>query len=203
MRERGMVMRFMIVCLAAAMAGAGLAATPVAASDAPQAATAPSARQLTLTRRYIDLMMSDQFEDAIREMIGDETGRDSTLPEEDRRFLVELTTELATDLIPQMINEMIPVYAAAFTEAELEALIAFYDTDMGRSIAAKNVQVMPEANRAVMSVMPQLLDKMAARMCQHYGCEPGELETLRREMRAGAGLASSPAPAPSPKPGSR
>lgn len=195
-------MRFMIVCLAAAMTGAGLAATPVGASVSQQAATAPSARQLALTRRYIDLMMSDQFEDVIRVMIGDETGRDSTLPEEDRRFLVDLTTELATDLIPQMINEMIPVYAAAFTEAELEALIAFYDTEMGRSIAAKNVQVMPEANRAVMSVMPQLLDKMAARMCQHYGCAPGELETLRREMRAGAGLASSPAPAPSAKPGS-
>ncbi|MDY6925169.1 MAG: DUF2059 domain-containing protein [Pseudomonadota bacterium] len=195
-------MRFMIVCLAAAIAGAGLVATPVGASDTPQAATAPSARQLALTRRYIDLLMSDQFEDAIGAMIGDEMSRDITLPEEDRRFLVDLTTELATDLVPQMINEMVPVYAAAFTEAELEALIGFYDTEMGRSISAKTVQVMPEANRAVMSVMPQLLDKMAARMCQHYGCEPGELEALRQEMRAGAGLASSPAPAPSLKPGS-
>lgn len=196
-------MRFMIVCLAAAMAGAGLAATPVFASDLPQSATAPSARQLALTRRYIDLLMSDQFEGVIREMIGQEMGRDSTLPEEDRRFLVGLTTELATDLIPQMINEMVPVYAAAFTETELEALIAFYDTEMGRSIAAKTVQVMPEASRAVMSVMPQLLDKMAARMCQHYGCEPGELDTLRREMRAGAGLTSDPAPEPNRKSGSR
>lgn len=197
-------MRFMIVCMAAAMAGSALPAAPAVAAEVPQtAAAAPSARQLALTRRYIDLMMSDQFEGAVREMIGDEAARDPTLPEEDREFLVDLATELATDLVPQMINEMVPVYAAAFTEAELEALIAFYDTEMGRVIAAKNVQVMPEANRAVMSVMPQMLDKMAARMCQHYGCEPGELETLRRELREGAGLASSPEPAPSRKPASR
>lgn len=198
-------MRFMIVCMAAAVAGSTLTAAPVRAAEAPQtAAPAPSARQLELTRRYIDLTMTDQFEDVIAEMIGDEASRDPTLPEEDRRFLVELTTELATDLIPQMIAEMVPVYAAAFTEAELEALVAFYETEMGRSIATKSVQVMPEANRAVMSVVPQMLDKMAARMCQHYGCGPGELEALRREMRAGAGLnASSPAPSPPRKPASR
>lgn len=189
-------MRFMIVCLAAALAGATLTTQPVRAGEAPQAASEPSARQRALARRYIDLMVSDQFEDVIREMIGDEAERDSTMPEEDRQFLVDLTTDLVTDLIPQIINELVPVYAAAFTESELEALVAFYDTEMGRSIAAKSVQVMPEENRAMMSVMPQLLDKMASRMCQHYGCGPGELEALQRQMRAEAGLDSSPAPAP-------
>ena len=196
-------MRFMIVCMAAAVAGSALVATPLRASDAPQAATSASARQLDLARRYIDLMMSDQLEVVIREMVGDEAGRDTTLPEEDRQFLVDLTTELTTDLIPQMVNELVPVYADAFTEAELEALVAFYDTEMGRSISAKSVQLLPEENRAMLSVVPPMLDKMAARMCQHYGCEPGELETLRRQMRADAGLASSPEPAPSRKPGSR
>ena len=165
-------MRFKIAFLAAA-AGVIMTASPVLAAAAPQAAAAaPSARQLELTRRYIDLTMTDQFEDVIREMVGDEAARDDTLPEGDRQFLVELTTEIATDLIPQMIDEMVPVYAAAFTVAELEALVAFYETEMGRSIAAKTIQVMPEANRAVMSVIPQMLDKMAARMCQHYGCAP-------------------------------
>lgn len=196
-------MRFMIVCLAAAMAGSVLAATPVRASDAPQAAAAPSARQLELARRYVDLMMSDQFEDVIREIVGDEAERDSTIPKEDREFLVDLTTDLVTDLIPQMINELVPVYAETFTETELEALVAFYDSEMGRSIAAKSVQVLPEENRVMMSLMPQMLDKMASRMCQHYGCEPGQLETLQREMREGAGLASTPAAPPVGKSGGR
>lgn len=194
-------MRFMIAGLAAAVIGLAATGQPARAEEPAQAA-APSARQMALTRQYIDLMLSDQFEDVIREMIGDEAARDATLPEEDREFLLDLTTELITDMLPLMIEEMVPVYAAAFTEQELEALVAFYDTEMGRSIAAKNVLVMPEANRAVMSVVPQMLDKMAARMCQHYGCGPGELEVLRREMRAGLGGASAaPAPAPARKSG--
>lgn len=193
-------MRILIACLAAALSVAAPSA-PARAAEAPQSAPAePSARQLELTRRYIDLIMSDQLEGVLREMIGDEVDRDAAMPEEDRAFLVDLTTELMTDMIPRMIDEMVPVYAAAYTEAEMEALIAFYDTEVGRSIAAKAVQLMPEENRAMMSVMPQVLDKMASRMCQHYGCGPGELEVLQREMRAGAGFTSSPAPAPPPKP---
>jgi len=188
--------------MAAALAGTAAGGGPAEAQIAPATTPAPvTERQAALTRQYISLMLTDQFEDALREMIGNEAAQDNTLPDEDRTFIIDLTAELATDLIPQMIEEMVPVYAAAFTEAELEALVSFYDSEMGRSIAAKNVQVMPEANQAVMSVIPQMLDKMAARMCQHYGCGPGEMEEMRRQMREGAGLASAPAPARAGKAG--
>lgn len=194
-------MRILIACVAAAAAVSAPLTPAHAAGAPPQAASSgPSARQLELTRRYVDLTMTDQFGDVIREMIGDEYERDATMPADERAFLVDLTTELMTDMVPRMIDELVQVYAAAYTEAEMEALIAFYDTEVGRSIAAKAVQLMPEENRAMMSVMPQVLDKMASRMCQHYGCGPGELEVLQREMRAGAGFTSSPAPAPPPKP---
>lgn len=185
-------MRFMIVCLAAALAGATLTTQPVRANEAPQAASEPSARQLALTRRYIELTMSDQFEDALREMIADQAAMDPAaqdLPDEDRRFVADLTAELTTDMIPQMLDQMVPVYARTFSEAELEALIAFYDTEMGRSILAKTMESMPEASRAAMTVVPQMLEKMAARICQHYGCTPGELEELKREMRGEASRA--------------
>jgi len=180
-------MGLLIVWMAAAMAGAALAPSQAQAREAPQAATAaPSARQLALTRRYLDLTMTDQFETAIRQMIIDQAAMDPStrdLPEDDRRFMVDLAAELTTDMIPQMIEAMIPVYARTFTEAELEAMLAFYDTELGRTILEKTMIAMPEANRAAMTVIPQLIDKMAARMCQHYGCEPGELETMQREMR--------------------
>ncbi len=178
-------MRFLVVCLTAAMAGVVVSAPAARAQDTQQA-TAPSARQLALTRRYVELMMSEQFEDVIRAMVAGEAALDreaQTLPEEDRRFLIDLTAELTADMIPQMLEEMIPIYARAYTEAELEALIAFYDSEMGRSIIAKTMEAMPTANQAAMSVLPQLMEKMAARLCQHYGCAPGELETLQRQMR--------------------
>lgn len=187
-------MRLMIACAAAALLSTALPVDTARAAQVPPTATAPSDRKLELTRRYIELMMSDQFETALGQMIGDESMRDanvSAMPDEDRRFLVDLTTELVTDMVPQMIAEMAPVYASVFTEEELEALLGFYDTPMGRSIAAKTVQVMPEANRAVMAVVPRMLEKMAMRMCQHYRCTPEQLQEMRRGMLEGAGLEQS------------
>lgn len=189
-------MRFMIVCMAAAVASSALTAAPVRAAEVPQAAAdAPSARQLELTRQYIDLTMTDQFDDAIRQMIADQAALDPNarnMPEEDRQFLIELTGELTTDMIPRMIDAMVPVYARAFTEAELVAMIEFYDTDIGRSIIEKTMTAMPEANRAALTVLPQMMDKMAARMCQHYGCEAGELEELQRRMRGEVSMGPAP-----------
>jgi Uncharacterized protein conserved in bacteria (DUF2059). len=185
-------MRILIVCLAAALAVATTPA-PARAAEAPQAAPAqPSARQLELTRRYIELSMTDQVEDSLRQMVVAMASADPTtsgLPPEDREFLIDLTADLTADMLPQMIDRMVPVYAATFTETELEALIEFFSTEMGRGILAKTVEVMPAATEAAMGVMPQIFDKMAARICQHYGCTADELQQLKREMRGEAPVA--------------
>lgn len=185
-------MRFMIVCLAAVLAVATVPAAPSAARPTEQATTPPSPRRMALARQYLNLLMTDQFEGVVHQMLGAEFENDSemqALPDEDRRFILSLTAELTTDMVPQMITEMVPVYAATFTEEELGALVAFYETPLGRSIANKSVEVMPEADRAIMSVVPQMLEKMATRMCQHYGCTPAEEQQMRQGLREGAGLA--------------
>jgi hypothetical protein len=148
---------------------------------------APSARQLELSRRYVQVMQSDQLEQVIRTMLMSDPGMDADgMPAEDRQFLIDLAAELVTDLMPTMMEQLIPVYAEVFTEAELEALVAFYDTDMGRSIARKTVESLPEVNAAMMTVMPQILDKMIVRMCERYGCDPAD---VRDEVYRGAGIA--------------
>ena len=199
-------MRWMFVIAGLALAGSVLMPTMVQAnaSDEVQqaAASQPSARQLELTRQYINLLMTDQLEGAIREMVGDEMANDTSapaLPAEDRRFILDLTAEMTTDMVPLMVQEMVPVYAAVFTEEELLALIAFYDNPLGRSIADKSIIVMPEANRAIMSVVPQMLEKMALRMCQHYQCTPEELEEMRRGMREGFETGSGESVAAAPR----
>lgn len=200
-------MRFITACAAALLATSAVIATPALAQEAGprlevRAPRAPSPRQLELSRRYLDLMFTDQFESVIHQMLGEQMSADQgmqAVPDEDRQFIIGLTTELVTDMVPLMITEMVPVYAAQFTEEELQALVDFFGSPMGREIARKNVEVMPEANRAVMAVVPQMLEKMATRMCQHYGCTPAELQELRRGMREGAGLTDSAAPPPRSK----
>lgn len=189
-------MRLMIVCLAAVLAAASLPAAPVAAQTSEQDAAALSPVRTELARQYLNLLMTDQFEGVVRQMLGTEFENDSemqALPEADRRMILELTAELTTDMVPQMITEMVPVYAATFTEEELTALVGFYGTPLGRSIADKSIEVMPEADRAVMSVVPRMLEKMATRMCQHYGCSPEEQRQMLDGMREGAGIAPASA----------
>ena len=152
MDQTGVSMRFLSVCLCVALAAATLTAAPVAAQSGEQAA--PSPRRTALARQYLNLLMTDQFEGVMHQMLGAEFENDSdmqALPDEERRFILSLTAELTADLVPQMISEMVPVYAGTFTEEELSALVAFYDTPMGRSIANKSIEVMPEADRAVIS----------------------------------------------------
>lgn len=185
-------MRLMIVCLAAALAVATLPPAPVAAQSTEQTTASASARRTALARQYLNLIMTDQFEGVVHQMLGAEFENDSemqALPDDDRRMILSLTAELTADMVPQMITEMVPVYATTFTEEELTALVAFYDTPLGRSIADKSIEVMPEADRAVMSVVPQLLEKLATRMCQHYGCSPQEQREMLEGMREGAGMA--------------
>ena len=153
---------------------------------APQAqAGAPSARQLSLSRRYIELIQGEQMEEMVAEMIRSSAMTDANLrdmPQEDRDFLIELTTELTNDLMPAMFDQLVPVYARAFTEQELEALVAFFDTDVGRSISAKLIETMPEANTAMMTVIPPMMEKMFARLCAHYGCTEEERAMLSEQL---------------------
>lgn len=169
-------MRFWVVLLS----GLSLATGALAQSKpSPAEATAdqPSARQLALSRRYVELSQSEQMEDALRGIIMAQASVAPTnrIPDEDRLFIADLTTELLTDLLPEMLDSLVPIYARGFTEAELTALVAFYGTDLGQSIIDSTYVMMPEINQSMMAMMPRMMDKMAVRMCDRFGCDADAL----------------------------
>lgn len=181
----------MLRMIATALGCALLLASPAVAQSQP------TPRQLELSRRYVNLLQGDQLEQFIRSMLAtDPTLDDGDLPPAEREFILDLTAELVADLMPAMMEEMVPVYAAAFTEEELEALVAFYDSPLGRSILAKTMDAMPEVNAAMAKMLPLLLEKMAVRMCARYGCDPRE---ALAEMYAGAGLPPPAGSGPVPR----
>lgn len=180
-------MRFWIVLFSGLMLATGAMAQ---AKATPQPGVEqPSARQMHLSRRYVELTQSDQMEEAIRGMIVGEAEADPSMremPAEDRAFMVDLATELTVDLMPQMLDRLVPVYARTFSEEELSALVTFFDTELGRSIARKSIESTPEANAAMMSVMPQLFEKMATRICARFGCDPAEMRAMMEGEAYGA-----------------
>ena len=151
------------------------------------------AHRLALSRRYVQLMQGDQLEESMREMIQASAAADTDtqgMSAEDQAFFVDLTADLTADLVPQMLDRMVPLFAEQFTAEELQALVDFYDNEVGREILRKTYMLMPQVNQAVMALMPQLFDKMALRICDHYGCDA---EEVRSAMLEGSGLTSLPA----------
>jgi len=184
-------MRFWVVLLSGLIMASG-AMAQVKATPQAQGSDQPSLRQQQLSRRYVELTQTDQLEATLRTLIVGEAQADESLrdmPAEDRTFLVDLATELTIDLLPQMLDRLVPVYARTFSEEELTALVAFYDSDLGRSIADKTIASIPQTDAAIMSVMPQLFNKMAARICARYGCDPTE---MRAAMEAGTSGPAAP-----------
>jgi Uncharacterized protein conserved in bacteria (DUF2059). len=151
------------------------------------------AHRLALSRRYVELMQGDQLTQHMRTMIETSVAGDADsqgMSAEDHAFMLDLTTDLVTDLVPQMLDRMVPVIAQTFTAEELQALVGFYDNPVGQEILRKSYVMAPQMNEAVMALMPQLFDKMALRICDHYGCDA---EEVRSAMLDGAGLTSMPA----------
>jgi hypothetical protein len=182
-------MRLFVVLIALAIS----CATPAAARQkkllvvtAPAAeAEAVSPHMLALSRRYIELMQVDQMTGMLQEMVAAQMQAEDRLrgaSQEDRDFLTQLTNQMVDEMVVAMLDELAPVYARTFTEAELQALIDFYGGEQGRSILTKTYAAGAEAQTAIMAVLPPILEKMGARICEHYGCDAEEREALRDEM---------------------
>ena len=47
--------------------------------------------------------------------------------------------------VPQLVDSLIPVYAAQFTKAELDQLVRFYESPLGRRLSAVQPQITQES----------------------------------------------------------
>jgi len=151
---------------------------PAAGAAATPGGPAPSPHMLALSRRYVDLMQGDQMTTLVRSIMETEMASHPAMraaSQEDRDFTTALTTQLIDEMIPAIAEELVPLYARTFSEPELQALVDFYSSDEGLSIIRKTYETLPAAQEAMVAVMPPLLEKMAARLCAHYGCDADEI----------------------------
>lgn len=130
----------------AALAAPALAQTETAPE--PPAAAAPEAAPgstvaASLRARILEVLRLTDSADLGRQMMDQMLGSlEGSSPGVPAEFWTGLREEFSTDDLVELI---VPVYARHFTEAELEALIAFYSSDHGRSIVRRTPQVMQES----------------------------------------------------------
>jgi hypothetical protein len=162
LKGEGRIMRIVAVVAAVLAVSAGSAV----AQEAPDAA-----RQAQRERadRYLELAQGSGMAKAVRQQL-DEFYGNGSVPEDQRVWLTENMAAMYEDVMELVVAEMRDDVADEFTAAELDALIAFYDTPIGRSIVNKEAEISLSMEQAM---MPHLMTRMAAvgeKFCLRFDC---------------------------------
>lgn len=62
----------------------------------------------------------------------------------------------------QLKEPMVQIYARHYTEAEVQGLIAFYESPLGRSMVAKTPAVMQDSAAITQAMMKRVMPRLAA-----------------------------------------
>ena len=149
-------------------AGSGFAQTPTA--PAKVAVAAPSPRAIELSKRYFKAMRLEDSLGKALDMLDPAllAGEDDAEQAEAMRSATRQALDAA---MPRYIEKMTPLLASAYSEEELAALVAFYESPVGQSVVAKSRDVGGISSQAMKDLLPGIMDDAMERYCQQMGCE--------------------------------
>ena len=95
--------------------------------------------------------------------------------------------EVTARMMPRMFEAMAPIYADIFTLEELQALVDFYQSDVGRSMVTKSYQAAPRLAEAVQAIMPEIMAEMGNVLCDEFECTAEQRRELKAAMSQAVG----------------
>lgn len=95
----------------------------------------------------------------------------------DRAFLIieEETSAMMKQEAPALLASLVPIYDRHFTEGELQQLIAFYQTELGKKTIAVMPKVMQESLATGQAWGQEMAPKLMARLEERFKKEKIEL----------------------------
>lgn len=165
-----------LAAAAVALAFAGAAAAQNSqVAPAPIAVAAPAAKSesLDLAHRYFTAIGFEGQLGAIltRLTAPDQLGARKDLSSAERDAIVSAAAEAMDEAMPLILDEAAQITAATFTPVQLKEMIAFYETDSGKAIAAKTSVLPPMASQLVLSFAPIIRADVVLRACAKMDCE--------------------------------
>jgi len=167
-----------------------LALTLFTAPAALAGTRAEEAQKLALANRFITLIQGDQMGASLGQMTSALMPENHGMsPEEAARFR-EAMSEVTASMTARVFEAMAPIYADIFTLQELQALVDFYDSDLGRSMMQKTYAASPRMAAEMQAIMPELMADMGAQLCDRLDCTPEQRREMKVGMSAGIGAGS-------------
>lgn len=158
----------------------GLAAVAVLACAAPAAAEvapttpvvqdADQAAKEALVRRYFEVSQFEKIMNAMMEQMMAPMLNDQSIPRDKIPIVREAVLEGFGNVLPQMMDAYVTQYATAFTREELEQLVAFYESPVGRSIMNKTMVLTRQAGEMIERFSPIMEAEMMRQLCARIDC---------------------------------
>lgn len=113
-----------------------LGAAPLAAQTAPDPAALPVARSLLIAMRTAEAM-----DTSLSQMIASQRQAPTGMPPV---FWDSLQVRFRRAM-PQLLDEVATIYLRHYTKGEMEQLLVWYDTPLGRKVAAQTATITRES----------------------------------------------------------
>jgi len=97
----------------------------------------------------------DQMMDIQKNAVGDAV---------DDEFWSELKKEISKDAFKELIDLVVPIYKKHLSESEIDAIIAFYESEAGQSLLKKSPLIMAESMQVGATWGQALAEKILSKM---------------------------------------
>lgn len=150
--------------------------SPVAAQAAPPTVQpAEFEAKAALVRRYFEVIQFEKLMNVAMESMMGTMLANTDLPEDKYEAVENSILEAYGVVMPRMIEASVGMYAEAFTLEELEGLVVFYESPIGRSMMAKSVMLSRNSGEILARFQPIMEDETMRRLCARIDC-PAETD---------------------------
>ena len=160
-------------------------AAPLSASARDEAS-----ERLDLAYRFVALMQVEDMAKAMEESFAGLFPATAGMAPGDARAVEETMSEMMQEYMPALFKAMAPVYADIFTLEELRALVAFYESDVGRSMVRKSYEAAPRIGVVAQTVLPPVLERAMDRLCDRLECSAQERQEMKSRLKSQGGQAA-------------
>lgn len=87
---------------------------------------------------------------------------------EEKKAIADDTVAMMTTMREKMYPLIEPIVAETFTEAELEPIVAFYESPAGQTLIAKQPEMTAKLAPVLKTLLPEIMSDMMARVCARH-----------------------------------
>lgn len=151
------------------------------ATLAAPASAEPTARQLELAKRYVTATTSAKRLEATFAATMTAVMPIPGSDEAQQKRMATVMSEVMIKMVSRLAEKMAPIMAETFTEAELEAIVAFYEGPAGKTLLDKTPEISAKLAPAMREITPEMFAEVVARRCEITTCPPKNAPPTERK----------------------